>query len=51
MPPKRTSTSTTPAMTEAAIQKQITEAVAAVLEAQAAAMANADNPNRNLGPR
>nr|GEV77787.1 reverse transcriptase domain-containing protein [Tanacetum cinerariifolium] len=51
MPPKRTSTSATPAMTEAAIRQLITEGVAAVLEAQAAAMANADNPNRNPGPR
>nr|GFA10270.1 hypothetical protein [Tanacetum cinerariifolium] len=51
MPPKRTSTSPTPTMTEAAIRQLITEGVAAVLEAQAAAMANADNPNRNPGPR
>nr|GEZ26046.1 reverse transcriptase domain-containing protein [Tanacetum cinerariifolium] len=51
MPPKRTSTSTTPAMTEAAIWKLITEGVAAVLEAQAAVMENANNPNRNPGPR
>nr|GFA81925.1 reverse transcriptase domain-containing protein [Tanacetum cinerariifolium] len=51
MPPKRTSTSTTPAMTEATIRQLITEGVAAVLEAQAVAMANADIPNRNPGPR
>nr|GEX01020.1 reverse transcriptase domain-containing protein [Tanacetum cinerariifolium] len=51
MPPKRTSISATPAMIEAAIQQLITEGVAAVLETQAAAMENADNPNRNLGPR
>nr|GEW98652.1 ribonuclease H-like domain-containing protein [Tanacetum cinerariifolium] len=51
MPPKRTSTSATPAMTEAAIRQLITEGVAAVLEVQAAAMANADNPNKNPGPR
>nr|GEZ10944.1 hypothetical protein [Tanacetum cinerariifolium] len=51
MPPKRTSTSATPAMIEAAIRQLITEGVAAVLEAQAAAMANAYNPNRNPGPR
>nr|GEZ12682.1 reverse transcriptase domain-containing protein [Tanacetum cinerariifolium] len=51
MPPKRTSTSTTPAMTEATIRQLITEGVAAALEAQAAAMANADNPNRNTRPR
>nr|GEU88727.1 hypothetical protein [Tanacetum cinerariifolium] len=51
MPPKRTSTSATPTMTEAAIQQLITKGVVAVLEAQAAAMANVDNPNRNLRPR
>nr|GEZ29983.1 retrovirus-related Pol polyprotein from transposon TNT 1-94 [Tanacetum cinerariifolium] len=51
MPPKRTSTSATPAITEAAIRQLITEGVAAVLEAQASAMANADNPNRNPRPR
>nr|GFB01791.1 reverse transcriptase domain-containing protein [Tanacetum cinerariifolium] len=38
-------------MTEATIQQLITEGVATVLEAHAAAMANADNPNRNTGPR
>nr|GFB82970.1 reverse transcriptase domain-containing protein [Tanacetum cinerariifolium] len=38
-------------MTEATIRQLITEGVAAALEAQAAAMANADNPNRNTGPR
>ncbi|GJX13096.1 putative reverse transcriptase domain-containing protein [Tanacetum coccineum] len=51
MPPKRTSTSTAPAMTQPAIRQLITDGIAAVLEAQAAAMANADNPNRNTGPR
>nr|GFD00952.1 reverse transcriptase domain-containing protein [Tanacetum cinerariifolium] len=51
MPPKRTSTSATPAMTDATIQQLITEGVAAALEAQAAAMSNANNPNRNTGPR
>nr|GEW94846.1 reverse transcriptase domain-containing protein [Tanacetum cinerariifolium] len=51
MPPKRTSTSATPTMTEAAIQQLITKGVAAVLEAQAVAMANVDNPNRNPRPR
>nr|GEW20530.1 reverse transcriptase domain-containing protein [Tanacetum cinerariifolium] len=51
MPPMRTSTSATPAMTEAAIWKLITKGVAVVLEAQVAAMKNADNPNRNSGPR
>nr|GEV65328.1 reverse transcriptase domain-containing protein [Tanacetum cinerariifolium] len=50
MPPKRTSKSATPTMTEATIQKLITEGVVTALEAQATAMANADNPNRNTGP-
>ncbi|GJT36702.1 hypothetical protein Tco_0927121 [Tanacetum coccineum] len=51
MPPKRTSTSAAPSMTQAAIRQLITDGIAAALEAQAAAMANADNPNRNTGPR
>ncbi|GJZ46257.1 hypothetical protein Tco_0593853 [Tanacetum coccineum] len=51
MPPKRTSTSETPAITLAAIQQLITDGITAALEAQAATMANADNPNRNTGPR
>ncbi|GJX91518.1 hypothetical protein Tco_0344844 [Tanacetum coccineum] len=51
MPPKRTSTSAAPAMTQAAIRQLITNGIAATLEAQAVAMANADNPNRNTGPR
>ncbi|GJV40213.1 hypothetical protein Tco_1418653 [Tanacetum coccineum] len=49
MPPKRTSTS--PAMTQAAIQQLVADSVAAALEAQAATMASTDNPNRNTGPR
>ncbi|GJR10683.1 reverse transcriptase domain-containing protein [Tanacetum coccineum] len=51
MPPKRTSTSAAPAMTQAAIRQLITDGIAVALEAQATAMANADNPNRNIGPR
>ncbi|GJU08723.1 reverse transcriptase domain-containing protein [Tanacetum coccineum] len=51
MPPKRTSTSAAPAMTQAAIRQLITDGIAAALEAQAATMANADNPNRNTRPR
>ncbi|GKF67655.1 hypothetical protein Tco_0197334, partial [Tanacetum coccineum] len=35
----------------AAIRQLITDSVAAALEAQAAAMTNANNPNRNTGPR
>ncbi|GKE91404.1 hypothetical protein Tco_1572499 [Tanacetum coccineum] len=38
-------------MTEAAIRQLITDGVIATLEAQAAVMANSDNPNRNTGPR
>ncbi|GJZ21049.1 reverse transcriptase domain-containing protein [Tanacetum coccineum] len=51
MPPKRTSTSTAPAMTQAAIRQLVADSVAGALEAQAATMANTDNPNRNTGPR
>ncbi|GJS05480.1 reverse transcriptase domain-containing protein [Tanacetum coccineum] len=51
MPPKRTSTSETPAITLATIQQLMTDGISAALEAQAATMANADNPNRNTGPR
>ncbi|GJZ06708.1 reverse transcriptase domain-containing protein [Tanacetum coccineum] len=49
MPPKRTSTSAAPAMTQAAIRKLVADSVAAALEAQAATMENADNTNRNTG--
>ncbi|GKB40765.1 reverse transcriptase domain-containing protein [Tanacetum coccineum] len=48
---KRTSTSETPSITLAAIQQLITDGITTALEAQAATMANADNPNRNTGPR
>nr|GEU77929.1 reverse transcriptase domain-containing protein [Tanacetum cinerariifolium] len=51
MPPKRASTSTAPAMTQATIQQLIFDGIAAALEALAATMANTDNPNRNLGSR
>ncbi|GKF35633.1 hypothetical protein Tco_0112391, partial [Tanacetum coccineum] len=47
MAPKRTSTSAAPAMSQAAIRKQVDDSVAAALEAQAATMANIDNTNRN----
>nr|GEX21393.1 putative reverse transcriptase domain-containing protein [Tanacetum cinerariifolium] len=47
MAPKRTSTSATPAMTQAAIRKLVADSVAAALEAQAATMENTDNTNRN----
>ncbi|GJZ14856.1 reverse transcriptase domain-containing protein [Tanacetum coccineum] len=51
MPPKRTSTSAAPAMTQAAIRQLVADSVAAALEAQATTMASTDNPNRNTGPR
>ncbi|GJY31416.1 hypothetical protein Tco_0414911 [Tanacetum coccineum] len=50
MPPKRTSTSEAPAMTQAAIRKLVADSVIAALEAQAATMASTSNPNRNTGP-
>ncbi|GJR63005.1 putative reverse transcriptase domain-containing protein [Tanacetum coccineum] len=50
MPPKRTSTSEAPAMTQAAIKKLVADSVTAALEAQAATMASTSNPNRNTGP-
>ncbi|GKD41514.1 reverse transcriptase domain-containing protein [Tanacetum coccineum] len=46
MPPKRTSTSEAPAMTQAAIRKLVADSVATALEAQAANMANTDNTTR-----
>ncbi|GJR85449.1 hypothetical protein Tco_0209460 [Tanacetum coccineum] len=49
MPPKKTSTSEAPAMTQAAIKKLVADSVTAALEAQAATMANTSNPNRNTG--
>ncbi|GJW59127.1 reverse transcriptase domain-containing protein [Tanacetum coccineum] len=51
MPPKRTSTSEAPAMTQAAIRKLVANSVTAAFEAQATTMANADNTNRNTGER
>ncbi|GJR93422.1 putative reverse transcriptase domain-containing protein [Tanacetum coccineum] len=46
MPPKRTSTSEAPAMTQAAIRKLVADSVFAALEAQTANMANTDNTTR-----
>ncbi|GKB78263.1 putative reverse transcriptase domain-containing protein [Tanacetum coccineum] len=46
MPPKRTSTSEAPAMTQAAIKKLVADSVFAALEAQAANMANTDITTR-----
>ncbi|GJT39025.1 reverse transcriptase domain-containing protein [Tanacetum coccineum] len=45
MPPKRTSTSETPTMTQAAIRQLIADGIATAMEAQAATMANT---NRNV---
>ncbi|GJT97176.1 hypothetical protein Tco_1092694, partial [Tanacetum coccineum] len=50
IPPKRISTSEAPAMTQAAIRKLVVDSVTTALEAQAATMANASNPNRNTDP-
>ncbi|GJT91386.1 hypothetical protein Tco_1080231 [Tanacetum coccineum] len=50
MPPKRTSTSEAPTMTQTAIRKLVADNVVATLEAQAATMENTNNPNRNTGP-
>nr|GEZ57726.1 reverse transcriptase domain-containing protein [Tanacetum cinerariifolium] len=46
MPPKRTTTSEAPAMTQAAIKKLVVDSVSAALEAQAANMATTDNTTR-----
>nr|GEU41194.1 putative reverse transcriptase domain-containing protein [Tanacetum cinerariifolium] len=51
MAPKKTLTSATPAMNQAAIRKLVADSVATVLEAQAATMENTDNTNRNTGER
>ncbi|GJT65735.1 hypothetical protein Tco_1017215 [Tanacetum coccineum] len=50
MPLKRASTSEAPTLTQAAIRKLVTDNVTAALEAQAATMASASNPNRNTNP-
>nr|GEV73081.1 putative reverse transcriptase domain-containing protein [Tanacetum cinerariifolium] len=51
MPPKRTSTSKAPIMTQAAIKQLVVDSIATALETQAATMANAENANRNAKPR
>nr|GEX26586.1 reverse transcriptase domain-containing protein [Tanacetum cinerariifolium] len=51
MPPKRTSTSAAPAMTQAAIRQLVADSVVAILKAQAATLENTDNTNRNSEPR
>ncbi|GKF38881.1 hypothetical protein Tco_0118942, partial [Tanacetum coccineum] len=50
MPLKRTLTSETSVITLDAIQQLIANGIATALEAQAATMASASNPNRNTGP-
>nr|GFB29130.1 reverse transcriptase domain-containing protein [Tanacetum cinerariifolium] len=47
MPPKRTSKSAAPAMTQVAIRPLVADNITTAPEAQAANMANADNTNRN----
>ncbi|GJV83410.1 hypothetical protein Tco_1523308 [Tanacetum coccineum] len=48
MPPKRTSTSETSAITLAAIQQLINDGISSALKAQAASMASDSNPNSEL---
>ncbi|GJS46354.1 putative reverse transcriptase domain-containing protein [Tanacetum coccineum] len=50
MPPKRASTTEAPTMTQDAIRKLVADSVTSALEAQAATMASASNPDRNTGP-
>ncbi|GKC75475.1 reverse transcriptase domain-containing protein, partial [Tanacetum coccineum] len=50
MPPKRMSTSKTPAITLAAIQQLINDDISSALKIQAASMASDSDPNRNTGP-
>ncbi|GJW04883.1 hypothetical protein Tco_1563739 [Tanacetum coccineum] len=51
MPPKRTSTSKTPAITLDAIRQLINDGISSALKAQVVAKANSDNSNRNTKPR
>ncbi|GJY53302.1 hypothetical protein Tco_0444966, partial [Tanacetum coccineum] len=50
MPLKRASTTEAPTMTQDAIRKLVADSVTSALEAQAAPMASASNPDRNTGP-
>ncbi|GJW22096.1 reverse transcriptase domain-containing protein [Tanacetum coccineum] len=50
MPPKRASTTEAPAMTQDVIRKLVADSVTSALEAQAAIMTSASNPDRNIGP-
>ncbi|GJX11586.1 reverse transcriptase domain-containing protein [Tanacetum coccineum] len=47
---KRLITTEAPSMTQDAIRKLVADSVTSALEAQAATMASASNPNRNTGP-
>ncbi|GJX27172.1 hypothetical protein Tco_0233468 [Tanacetum coccineum] len=49
MPPKRTSTFETPAITLASIRQLINDGISSALKTQAASMANTDNTNKNTG--
>ncbi|GJY30556.1 reverse transcriptase domain-containing protein [Tanacetum coccineum] len=49
MPPKRASTTEAPAMTQDAIRKLVADSVTSALEAQAATMSSASNPDWNTG--
>nr|GEV10183.1 reverse transcriptase domain-containing protein [Tanacetum cinerariifolium] len=51
MAPKKTSTSTAPAMNQAAIRKLVADSVVAALEAQATTIANTNKTNRNTRKR
>nr|GEW40007.1 reverse transcriptase domain-containing protein [Tanacetum cinerariifolium] len=51
MPPKRTSTSAAPAMTQAAIRQLVADSITAALEAQAATTTSTDNLNKNTRQR
>ncbi|GKD91142.1 reverse transcriptase domain-containing protein, partial [Tanacetum coccineum] len=50
MPPKRTSTSETPAITLAVIRQLINDGISSVLKVQATSRASASNSNRNTKP-
>ncbi|GKE69661.1 hypothetical protein Tco_1527733 [Tanacetum coccineum] len=47
MPPKRALTTEAPAITQDSIRKLVADSVTMALEAQAATMASASNPDRN----
>ncbi|GKC26653.1 reverse transcriptase domain-containing protein [Tanacetum coccineum] len=49
-PPKRASTTEALAMTQDSIRKLVTDSITSALEAQAATMASASNPDKNTGP-